>query len=292
MLAILASVIEMMGAALIYLLLATIADPSSALPVPGLGNLRAHFDVDDRTYLLWFSAAIGLFFVIRAAVQIAITYAKMRMAQNAGARVSARLMQGYMNLPYAFHLRRNSSELVRNAHTTIREITLKGIIPGIYVAAETLMIFGLLTIMLLVTPLATTLAVAIVGSAALLLLKVVQPRIKRQGRIAQEMEKRTLGTIQQSLHGFRDIKVLGAQRYFAERYRRNRLKQARAIYLHGAMAEMPRNIIELALFGFIITLFAVSLVAGATTEQLLATLGLFAYVGLRLMPSIQRLVRA
>jgi ATP-binding cassette, subfamily B, bacterial PglK len=290
-LAIAASVIEMVGAALVYLLLAIIAEPGGNLQIPLLGDVRALFaGVDDTTFLLWVSGTIGVFFVFRAVAQVGITYTKQRMAQNAGARLSSRLMEGYLHLPYAFHLHRNSSELVRNAHTTVKEVATKGFLQAIYVVAEAAMILGLLVVMIAVTPAATALAVVIVGSAALLLLKIVQPKMKRMGKIAQEMEKRTLSAIQQSLHGVRDITVLGGQRYFGNAYRRSRLEQARALYTNGTIAELPRHIIETALFGFIIALFVISLLAGATTDELLATLGLFAYAGLRLMPSIQKLV--
>lgn len=283
--------LEIVGAALVYLFLTVIADPNAPVAVPLLGDLRDFFGgADDHTFLLWFAGGIGFFFLLRAAVQVGITYTKARMAHNAGARLSARLMQGYLNLPYAFHLQRNSSEMVRNAHTTVKDVAQQGFLQAIYILAELAVISGLLIVMVLVAPLATGLAVLVVGSAAVVLLTVVQPRLKRQGQIAQEMEKLTLAAIQQSLHGVRDIKVLAAQRYFGERYRRNRLRQARALYIRGAISEMPRNIIELALFTFIIALFVVSLLAGATTDELLATLGLFAYAGLRLMPSIQRLV--
>lgn len=286
--AVLASGLEMAGALLIYILLAVIANPDVGGDFPLIGGLAG--GGDERSFLLLFASLIGAFFVLRALTQIGIAYAKHRLAQNAGARLSSRLMRGYLELPYDFHLTRNSSELVRNAHTTVREISQQGFLQAIYVVAEGALILGLLIVMVAVAPAATALAVLVMGSAAGVLLKVVQPRLKRQGVVAQEMEKRTLSAIQQSLYGVRDIKLLNAQAYFGEVYRKYRLRQSRALYVHGTIAEAPRNVIELALFGFILTFFSFSLFAGSTTEELLATLGLFAYAGLRLIPSVQKLV--
>lgn len=145
-------------------------------------------------------------------------------------------------------------------------------------------------VMLIVAPGATVGAVLVVGGAAMVLLKVVQPRLKRLGGRAQEMRKRSLATLQQSLHGIRDVKVLGAEAHFGRSYSDSRQQLARSFYLHGAVAELPRHVIETALVTFILALFGLAVLTGAGAEQLLSTLGLFAYAGMRIMPSLQKVV--
>jgi ATP-binding cassette, subfamily B, bacterial PglK len=128
--------------------------------------------------------------------------------------------------------------------------------------------------MLLIAPAATGIAVLIVGAAAVLLLFVVQPRLRQLGSTAQEMRKSTLASLQQSLYGVRDIKVLGVEPWFARTYQRSRQRLARALYLRGTVLELPRLAIETSLVGFILLLFAWSVAAGTATEELLSTLGL------------------
>ncbi len=62
------------------------------------------------------------------------------------------------------------------------------------------------------------------------------------------------------------------------------------MYVRSTFTEMPRTVIELALISFILTYFAISLTRGADVEGALSTLGLFAYAGLRLQPSVQRIL--
>jgi ATP-binding cassette, subfamily B, bacterial PglK len=289
--AVVVSVLEMLGAVLIYLLLAILADPGGSLDIPLVGDLRNVIgDVDDTRFLLGAAVVLGVFFLIRAAVQVAYTYIKHRLAHNAGSRLSTKLTRGYLRLPYSFHLRRSSSELIRNAHQNVEELALHCFLSVIQVIAELLLIVGLVTVMLIVAPAATGLAVVIVGSASLLLLKLVQPRLRRLGARAQDMRKRTLSSLQQSLQGIRDIKVLGTESYFAGDYQQSRDDLARSLYLRGTVIEMPRLVIETSLIGFILILFAVSVAVGTATGELLSTLGLFAYAGLRMQPSLQKLV--
>ena len=289
--AVVTSGFEMMGALLVFLLLGLIADPGGELAVPLLGDIRGTFDhLDDQTFLLGAAAVLGAFFLVRVVLLIGYTYVKHRMAFNAGSRLSSRLAEGYLRLPYAFHLRRSSAELVRNAYQSVEEATRACILPVIQVVGESIIVVGLLGLMVTIAPAETGLAVLIVGAAAVLLLKVVQPRLKRLGRMGQEMRKRTLASLQQSLYGIRDIKILGSETHFGRVYRKDRDRLARSHYLYSTVSEMPRHVIETALLGFILVLFGFSVLTQVATEELLSTLGLFAYAGLRMMPSLQKII--
>jgi ATP-binding cassette, subfamily B, bacterial PglK len=289
--AVIASGFEMLGAVLVVLLLGLIASPGGELEIPVVGDIRGWFaGVDETTFLLATAAVLGLFFLLRVLVQLGYNYVKNLMAHSAGARLSSRLAEGYLRLPYGFHLRRSSAELVRNAHQTVEDLSKDCFLPVIQVIAESIVVAGLLAIMFVVAPAATGMAIVFVGGAALLLLKVVQPRLKRLGSVKQDMRMRTLRALQEALYGIRDIKVLGGEAHFGRRYHRNRQRLARALCLRGTVVEMPRHIIESALVGFILLLFSFSILTGVTTEQLLSTLGLFAYAGMRMSPSLQKIV--
>jgi ATP-binding cassette, subfamily B, bacterial PglK len=289
--ALLTSGLEVVAALLVFLLLGLIADPGGELALPLVGEIRGLFPkVADQTFLVGSALVLGIFFLGRALVAVAYSYVKHRMAQSAGERLSSSLTEGYLRLPYLFHLGRSSSEMVRNAHQTVELLAQQAFLSVIYVISEGLLVVALVLVMVIVAPIATGMAVVIVGGAALLLLRLVQPKLQELGDRAQDARLRSLGTLQQSLYGIRDIKVLGAEARFGDSYRSDRRDLARSLYLQGVTVELPRNVIETALIAFILLLFAFSLQAGAATDELLATLGLFAYAGLRMMPSLQRFV--
>ena len=289
--AVVVSGLEMVSAVLVYLLLALVADPGAQLQLPIVGDVRGVFGgVDQQTFLLGAAAVLGAFFLVRAVLQSAFLYVKHRLAQSAAARLSADLAEGYLRLPYTVHLRRSSAELLRNAHQTAEQAAPHFFLPAIQVIADALVITGLLAVMLVVAPAGTGLAVAVVGGAAALLLLVVQPRLKRLGGRVQELRKRTLGALQQSLYGIRDLQVSGAEGYFGERYRRSRRRLGRAMYLRGFVSELPRQVIETTLMVVLLALFALSVVRAEAPDQLLSTLGMFAYAGIRILPSLQRIV--
>ncbi len=291
LLALVASGFEMVGAALVYVLLTIVADPGSEIDLPLVGDLRDWFaGVDDERLLLWLAAGMALFFVVRGAVHVGETYLQNRVAHNAGARLASRLMGGYLAMPYAFHLRRNSAGLIRNANEAVNELVSGVFLPVIRVTAEAVMVAAMLVLLFSIAPLAAGIAILVVGSAALILLRIVQPMLKRLGKTAHRLRRETLRTIQQSLHGVRDIKILGRERSFARAYRKGKFGLARAKYLRSTATDLPRIIIETALIFFILVFLTVAVLVETGTGSILSVLGLFAYAGLRLQPSLQRII--
>jgi hypothetical protein len=131
-LALLVSGLEMVGAVLVYTLLALVADPDGAIDLPLVGDLRDRFDgVGDDTLLLWVVSAMAVFFLARAAAKVAAKYVQARIAHNAGARLSTRMFEGYLRWPYPMHLTRTTSELIRNGHQAVMEAIGEVVLPTI-----------------------------------------------------------------------------------------------------------------------------------------------------------------
>ncbi len=290
-LAVAVSGLEMIGAVLVFILLSLVVDQSADIVLPLVGDIEnLTGEIDHDTLLLSLVVAMGAFFVFRALVKVAAKYIQYRVAHNAGARLSNRFVEGYLNWPYATHLRRNSAELIRNGLHAVQQVVTGAFLPIIKVAADSLIALGMLAVMVAIAPAATGLAIVIIGVAAALLLIVIQPKLKHIGKTAHRMGRETLKSLQQSLQGLRDIKVLGREQYFATQYSKSRLKLARASYLRSTIGALPPVIIETALLGFILLSFGFAVVGGVESQEVLSILGLFAYVALRLQPSLQNII--
>jgi ATP-binding cassette, subfamily B, bacterial PglK len=291
-LALLISGLEMVGAVLVYTLLALVADPDGGIDLPLVGDLRQRFDeVPDTTLVLWAVSAMAVFFLVRAVVKVAAKYVQARIAHNAGARLSTRLFEGYLRWPYPMHLSRTTSELIRNGHQAVMEAIGQVVLPTIRTIAESFIVLGLLVVLVLLAPLATLAAVVVIGGTAVLLLLVVQPRLKSFGQDRHREARTTLATMQQGLFGIRDVKVLGREQAFAREYGRSRLRMARASYLSESAGHLPNIMFELSLMAFIIGFFALTIIQGGGAQDTLSVLGLFAYSGLRMQPSMQIIIQ-
>jgi ATP-binding cassette, subfamily B, bacterial PglK len=193
-LALLVTAVEAIGAGLIFVLLALITDPHAAPDLPIVGSLGRYVGtpVDERLIL---SVALGIaaFFILRS-VLLGQTYAQQRAAHTAGALLATRLLRGYLTMPYAFHLRRNSAEFIRNALESVQSVINHLVMPTVRLIAEVLIVAGLLLLLVAVSPLATALAAALLGPLVWLVMRIVHPRVKRLGRQAQRAKR--VGTLE------------------------------------------------------------------------------------------------
>lgn len=286
-LAVVMSGFEVLGAALVYALVSLATGATPELELPLLGRISDYVAVEGAALTVGIAVGMGLFFVALMGAKIGHTYVQTRLVQNMGARLSAKLNAGYLAMPYPFHLRRNSSDLIRNANQVVRDVFSQAITPMVKVIAEVVLTVGMLALLVSVSPLATGMAIVVLGATSLVLLKVVRPWLKRLGARAHTLNAETLKTLQQSYHGIRDVKILSGERAFARRYARDQRALARTAYLRSTIKQLPKSLVELALIGFILAFFTVMVLIGRDTPETLAILGLFAYVGQRLQKSTE-----
>lgn len=289
-LAIVTSLLEIVAAALVYFLLSLVADPTGAIDLPLIGDIRSMAaGVDQRTLLLSLAGIMMGFFLIRAIITLAAEYVTQRVIHNAAAALSVKLVKGYLEMPYSFHLQHSSPTLIRNGHSAALQVVSTVFYPVIRVMAELVLTVGILALLAVISPIGTGIAIAVVGCSTLILMLVVQPRLKRMGATAWAMQQETLAALQQSFQGVRDIKTLELERFFSGTYGRARWRLARMLYMQATLGELPRLVIDTSLMWFILAFFAATIAMGSAAQGALSILGLFAYAGLRLQPSMYRI---
>jgi ATP-binding cassette, subfamily B, bacterial PglK len=292
-LALVVSGLEAVGAGLVFLLLGLITDPGGGVEFPILGDISGLFpDVDSIVLLVGAAVGIGVFFLVRGALQVVQSYVQNRISYNAGVRLGVRLVRGYLAMPYSYHVQRESAILVRNAISSVQEIIRRVVLPAAKFVAEIMVVAGISVVLFATAPVASLLVVAVLGPMTYLVLRMVKARVKRYGRLATDSAQESLQILQESLHGIRDIRLLGREGFFIRMFRRQRNQDAKARASQATFSELTSVLIELLLVSFIVTFLVVTVLTAGTAGESFAVLGLFAYVAMRLKPSIQKIISA
>jgi len=284
------SLLEAVGAALVYVLVGLVSGGAASVRIPLLGDLQELFPGMDASRLqLWFAAGVV---VLRSSMVLLRTYVEERLINNAGVLVADDLLRGYLAMPYLLHTQRNSAELVRNTYDGTQQMVVQALRPAVQLAVHSVVSAGLVLVLLVASPVPTLLAAGLLIPTVWLLQSRVQPRLKELGRRAQHARTGAITSVQQSLGAIRDIQLLERGTEFAAGHVTERLRLARSQYLAHVLQKLPRLMIETSLVLTIVAVFAVGLLQGADMEDVLPTLGLFAYAGLRLQPVLQDLIGA
>ena len=291
-LAVIVSGLEAVAALLVLVLLQLILEPGAVPELPVIGDIQRFFPgLSYDEFVLWSSALFAVFFLARGLLFLLQHHALARVSENTGVLLADRLVDGYLSMPYAFHLRRNSAELVRNAYDNVQQIVRDVFKPLSTLIAELTLTAAILLVLLVASLRATAIAVVVMGGVVALTLGVIQPRLKAHGRRRQRAARSALQHLQQGLGGLRDIKVLGKEAVFSRDFRRVRSQMSRAQYQRDTLAYVPRVTMEATLLLLILGALVLAVTQDAV-GGVLATLGVFAYAGLRLQPSLQKITQA
>src|SRR5687768_6818089 len=112
-----AALIEMTGVGLIFPLLIIIVDPASLNKVPILADLVTRFGVGNELPIL-IIVLIGILMVGKNVYMLFFTWLQLHTIARWKAQLSRRLMHTYLFSDYSVHLRKTSSEIIRNLSLT------------------------------------------------------------------------------------------------------------------------------------------------------------------------------
>ena len=252
--------------------------------IPGVDGQPSH----ERLVIAGMLVLVGVY-AVKAGFLAFLASRQARFAFGTQSSLSERLFAGYFLQPWAFHLQRNSAELLRNA--TIEVGNFSAVVQALMVAAaEAFVVVGLAALIVAVEPLGALFVIAVVGLAALAFHRITRTRLVRWGEARLYHDGLRMQHLQQGFGGVKDIKLLGREDAFLEQYRLHNSAAARVGGRQFALQQLPRLWMELLAMAGLAALVIVMIARGMPAEALPPTLGLFAAAAFRLMPSVVRIM--
>jgi ABC-type multidrug transport system fused ATPase/permease subunit len=218
-----------------------------------------------------------------------LAWRQTRFVYGVQVELSQRLFASYLRQPYAFHLRRNSAQLVRNVTGEVNML-VQAAFAVLSIATEALVLLGISALLLAVEPLGALAAALVLGGAAWASHYGTRTRVARWGAARMEHDRQRTKHLQQGLGGAKEVKLLGREAHFLERYHAHNVRSARVAQRQAALLMFQRLWLELIAVAGLATLVIAMLAQGREVAAVLPTLGLFAAAAFRLMPSVNRIV--
>jgi ABC-type multidrug transport system fused ATPase/permease subunit len=289
--ALFSAVLEMLATAGILILIRLISDPGG---VERIASLKAvgHWIAftPGPGFNAAFGALVALTYLVKNSLRVVETYALQRSAAATAVWISSGLLERYLMAPYSLHLRRNSSEMLTNVGLAGDQVSWVVLQSVTALISEACIALGILAVLVVQLPPLARGAAAVTAGVSILLLWITQKRHIRWGRLLHAANIQKMQSLRQSLAAVKEAKILGRERYFSRRFARIRSDLGDLEALQLTTEILPRMVVEttfiLALTGLIVLAWLHPNGAGNLT----LTLGIFAYGGLRLLPSLHLMV--
>ncbi|MEQ1716716.1 MAG: ABC transporter ATP-binding protein, partial [Hyphomicrobium sp.] len=115
-----------------------------------------------------------------------------------------------------------------------------------------------------------------------------QSRVASWGEDVQRLSKEGMIRARDALEGIKEVRVGGLERYFCERFDATRSALSERLIGQADLQQAPRLALEGAFIAIILSLVAVLSLRG-NHKEVLPLIGLYAYAGFRLLPTVSRI---
>ena len=228
-------------------------------------------------------------FTIKTLFMSYLYWKQYSFAYNVNRELSQKMYEGYVDLPYSFHLTNNSSLAIKNITNEVANMT-GVVIQALQVATDAFVFFGIGCLLLYYQPVGAIGVGLMIGIPVFIFYRLFKERILKWGKQREVNEGNRVKLIQEGIGGIKDIKVLGRENSFFESYSYYNYNQTRADQLKSFVTALPKQWIEYVSIIGIVILVLVLLFEGRNPESIIASLAIFAAAAFRILPSTNRIL--
>ncbi len=203
--------------------------------------------------------------------------------------LSQQLFATYLAAPYAFHLRRNSAQLIAN--TTAEIFQYSTALIGITVfLSEGFVLIGIAALLIYVQPVGALINMLGLGAVSWAFFHFTKSKSAHWGAMRQKHDGLRVQHLQQGLGSVKEIKLLGREKTFFDLYCIHDFQSAEMSRKQATLQQLPKFWLEILAITALAIVVLTMVWQGRPTAAIVPTLGLFAAAAFRLMPSVSRLL--
>ena len=206
--------------------------------------------------------------------------------------ISRKLFKNYLFKDYLFHIKNNSSIIIRNITSECNLYSFGVIFPVMRLFTETVIFCSICIFLLWFNLKASIVAIFFFSLTALVFLTITNKKLQEWGNKRQYHSAHVLKQLQQSLGSIKEIIIYGAEKFFLKKYHFHNLENAIAGRRKDTITQMPRLILELvSVFTFtIVIIFLLRL--NEDISEIFIVIGVFSFAAVRLLPSISKIMNS
>ncbi len=287
------ALLEMAAIGLIPIFITTLAYPDYIAGNPTWARLFGATSIAEpgrEALVVWGSAILLVFFVVKTAYSVTAAYWKARFAQNRALKLSLRLFNAYLRAPYTFHLSHNSSELFRNINSECASLAGLVLLPMVELIAQSTILLGIIVVMVVLVPPVAIVWLGIFLALGFFSTTLLQKRSKRLGLEIQQQRGAVVRAINEGLGGVKEINLMQRTRLFSARLAAALGRVLAIQRMHQVLLRAIPAIIEsLGIIGLLgVTVMLV--VQSTEPRELVATLSVFAVALTRMKGALRSIM--
>lgn len=215
-------------------------------------------------------------------------YAIIRFSTMRGYTLSKRLLEAYLHQPYIWFLERNSAEISKNVLNEVEGLIHRVMIPSLTMLANLMLASTITFFLLIVDPIIAIISAVFIGGGYMLIYVRLRKRLSEVGKELLATNKSRYQMTQEATGGFKEVKLLGLEDTYVNRFGAPARAFANASALSQVIGQLPRFALEALTFAVMLSIVLIMLIRNdGNLAAAIPTLGIFAFSVMRLLPTLQ-----
>jgi ABC-type multidrug transport system fused ATPase/permease subunit len=295
-LSLLMSLIEVVGIASVLPFLSIIMNPSIIETNLTLNKFYMYlkaFGVDDvQDFFFILGIIVFIIFVTSNFLKTVTGYLQIRFTQICEFHISKRLVNLYLIQHYSWFLNRHSADIAKTILSEVGQIVGRCVKPLVDIVVNIIALIFIVLLLIIVDVKVATSVGFVVLLTYFLIFSLVRSYLKKIGDARLKSNEIRYVTIHDAFNGIKEIKVLGLEKFFLNRFSEPARTFARAQTHSAAIATLPRYILETLAFGGVLLLILYSINQQGNFAHAIPIMSLYLLAGYRIMPSMQKIYHA
>ena len=220
-----------------------------------------------------------------------MVFKQNRFLTNYTAYITNALFSSYLSQPYSFHLKKNTSELIKNIQIEISGFSAF-LLALITIFIEGGFVLSILCTLIYIEPFGALSIGIFYGLLSLIFLKFTKKKLNQWGKLREEIDAKVSKTALEGLGGIKELLILGKTRFFINRFGEQNYFKARLNANHNTISQIPRFYLELISIIGLVSFIIMQLFQGKDSSSLITILGVFVAATFRMIPSLNRIISA
>jgi ABC-type multidrug transport system fused ATPase/permease subunit len=247
---------------------------------------------DTRQALFAMGVTVVAFFALGNTLAALTSWFSYRFIWHVQQKIAQHLLEGYLRQPYAFFLDHHGSTLGETLLGEVRSVVGNVFVPTLEVVSKSLSTALVIVLLILIDPWLTSIVAASLGSAYGLLYWFARSGQKRLGARQVEANITMWRVVGEAFGGIKDVKVLGREADFVNRFRQPSLEYASALASNDLLRQVPSYILETIATGGMLAVLLYLLRVRESLADVLPVIALYSVAGNRLMPAFHQIFSA
>ena len=283
-------IFEVLGIGLLLPILTAILNPEILLENEITKSIFDFLQINDKDQIV--KVALGsllLVYILKSAYLIFLSFYQNKFTSVLSSNLSNKLFKNYLYKDYAFHIKRNSSELIKNLQVEISNFS-NFLISIISLITESTLAFSVIITLFFIEPLATLIVLLLFGLSSFMFYQFTKNITTEWGKVREQIDSKSSKIVIEGLSGIKEVILLGKQSFFENQLENMNSSKASMNSKALTLRQIPRYFLELlSVFSLIIFVF-ILLIQSKNVDNVIVTLGIFVAATFRILPSINRIL--